>query len=646
MSRRVFALLVGIDSYRAATSLQGAGHDVLLVERFLRERHPEHDPSRVRVLRDGQATRAAVIAGLRGHLGEAGPGDTALFWFSGHGSCAPVPAELWHLEPNGEMQTLVCHDSRSDGVPELYDKELSLILGEIAATGCHLVVVLDSCHSQSATRNPRRSLPPVKEAPLIEALLPELLRAAARPPMEYVVLTACRSFEAAIETWVEGRPHGLFTWSLIGAMRRLGPSATYRELLAAARCEVERYVYQQVPQLEPVTAGVVDQPFLGGHISPAATGMRMRRVRHDWEIDVGSCHGLVAHGDDDIRVAVPGPDLHEARVVRIHPERSVVRPIGWEPDDDRQYPVVLSRVPTPATTVAVEAGHRPTLDLVLTALETAGPGGGASPHVRVLALDDGQRTPELRLTVVDRDRVRVCDAEDAPLCADLTDVSRDGGRRVAAVLEHLARVKRVRSLVNPVSTLVEDVSLELVEAGPGEVVAPADRPPLRPGGDGAVHLRYRRENGGWVPPTVFVRMRNDGDRRLYYVLLDVTERHRVHAGLFPGAHVAPRHAAAALHGRPVELRLPPGRPVAPGAVTRDWLVLLAAEQEFTSSPFELPAVDQVWPGRTRAPLAVSGLLGRLGLAAVHRDAGAAEAGACDWVTAVLPVVTEVPEAAR
>ncbi|MET7806635.1 caspase family protein [Micromonospora chersina] len=641
MTKRIFALLVGIDRYQAVTPLGGCGNDIAVVEQFLRTRTADNEPPDILPLNNEQATRATVVAAIRDHLSQAGPGDTALLWFSGHGSWAPVPAQLWHLEPTGQMQTLICHDSRSGDVPDLYDKELSLLLGEVAATGCHLAVVLDSCHSFGATRNPVRSVPPAKTAPQVEALLPELRRAAARPPAEHLVLAACRSFETATETWAQGQQHGLFSWSLLSAMRRLGPSATYRELLAAARCDVERYASQQVPQLEPVTPGIADQPFLGGHITPPATGMRMRRVRQDWEIDAGACHGLSIGTDDDVRVAVPGSQLREARVVRVYPERSIVQPLGWEPEDDRQYPVVLSRVPTPAVTIEIDAGHPPTAKHVLEALRSAGPGGAPSPHVRELGRDE-KRTPELLVDANEPDRVRICDSDGAPLCDDLTGISRDGGRRVTAVLEHLARVKRVKALINPVSALAGSVSLELVEARPGEVIAPAHRPPLRPDRDGAVHLRYWRKEGRWVPPTVFVRIRNDSGRRLYVVLLDITERHRVHAGLFSGDHIAPGHVGAALYGRPVELRLPPGRSADPGATTRDWFVLLAAEEQFSSAPFELPAVDDIWPGRTRAPLAVTGLLGRLGLAAVHRDAAAAQSGACEWLSIAVPVVTKVP----
>ncbi|MEV5818353.1 caspase family protein [Micromonospora harpali] len=645
MNGRLFALLVGIDRYRAVTPLQGCGNDVAQAAEFLRGRVPAQRGPAIEVLLHEQATREAVVDGLRTHLGQAGPGDTALFWFSGHGSRAAVPPQLWHLEPGGKLQTLLCHDSRHAGVPDLYDKELLLLLGAVAATGCHVVAVVDSCHSHGATRNPQRSVADLPTAPAVEALLPELRRAVARPPVEYVSLAACRSFETATEDWLDGRWHGLFSWGLLAAMRRLGPAATYRELLTAARCEVEQYSSRQVPQLDPVTPGIADQPFLGGRVRPPATGMWLRRSRHEWRIDAGSCHGLSTGADgDDSRVAVAGTE-HEARILRVGANHSVVAPIGWEPDEDTQYPVVLSRVPIPQVTVAVEGDHHPTVELVLAALGTAGPTGGPSPYVRPVPAAASAEGPQLRLRADQPGRVGIRDRDDAPVCPDASDVSGDGARRLVATVEHLARVRRVRALTNPVSGLAGAVSLQLVEARATEVTAPAHRPALLPGPDGAIHLRYRRDRGRWVAPTVFVRLHNHSSRQLYFVLLNVTEGHRVHTGLFPGDHVAPRWAAAALHGRPVELRLPDDQPVTPGARTRDWLILLAAEEEFSSAAFELPALSGAGSGRGRVPRGVTGLLGRLGLAAAHRDAGAVDGPASDWFTLTLPIVTEVPGSA-
>src|SRR5689334_2277809 len=105
---KVYALLVGINDY--GDGLDGCVNDVRLARTLLHERIPA-EGLEVRTLVDAQATRAAVVAGFREHLGRAGGGDIAVFWFSGHGSWMPVPAELPWAEPSGQCQTIVCHDS-------------------------------------------------------------------------------------------------------------------------------------------------------------------------------------------------------------------------------------------------------------------------------------------------------------------------------------------------------------------------------------------------------------------------------------------------------------------------------------------------------------------------------------------------------
>ncbi len=102
----------------------------------------------------------------------------------------------------------------------------------------------------------------------------------------------------------------------------------------------------------------------------ARSSIRYRRRtchRHadGWEIDAGQCHGIE---DGDIRVAVHGSrPVREALVTAVHTERSEVRPISWTPDRDTRYPVVLSNVPIPPTTVLV-----------------ADEGGAAAAHVRTV----------------------------------------------------------------------------------------------------------------------------------------------------------------------------------------------------------------------------------------------------------------------
>lgn len=637
---KTYALLVGINDYLAVAPLNGCRNDVDRVEEFLRARAGE--ALSLARLDDREATKAAVVDAFRGHLGQAGVGDTALFWFSGHGSTAPVPRELWHLEPSGRLQTLLCVDSRHGDVTDLLDKELAVLIHEVAARGAHVAVVLDCCHADGGTRGGEagvRTVPPLSESPPLDGLLPELRPRDGRPVPAYlapggapdhVLLAACHSHQNAHERKLGGRDHGLFSWALLAALRQLGPGATYRELLTAARCTVENLHDRQAPRLYPAHERLVDQPFLGGRLSAPAAAMVMRYVRGGWEIDAGQVHGIPVGGvgDDETRVGVHGSrPVRQARVVRVLTERSIVEPIGWQPDRHRQYRVVLTRVPLPPTTVAVDEAPE-----VGAAIRTAGPDGGPSPHVRVGA------PPELVVsTCSGRMPMHVRGPDGTELTAPTSEVD-----QVVAELEHIARWRRIKELRNPVSALPGAVDIEVVAARPGELVAPLDRPPLTVDGEGVLRMAYRRGPAGWTAPTAFIRVRNRADRRLYCVLLNLTDRFRIHASLLPGVFVGPGQCAAALDGGLVEFAMPPGRPVRSGSSVTDWLMVLVSETEISAELFHLPRLGEPMRGVPKRAAAFDGVFDRLGLTALHRDIDRPPAAAYDWTTRILPVVTSVP----
>ncbi len=155
--RRVYALLVGIDAYLPPINpLWGCRNDIAALEQYLRARVGAE--LALRTLYDDEATRDAVIAGFRDHLAQAAVGDTALFVYAGHGSEEPAPAEVASLEATGRIQTLMLHDcGRRVGRKlrrALADKELAVLLSEVAERGPHIAVILDCCHSGSGTRDP------------------------------------------------------------------------------------------------------------------------------------------------------------------------------------------------------------------------------------------------------------------------------------------------------------------------------------------------------------------------------------------------------------------------------------------------------------------------------------------------------------
>jgi Caspase domain len=648
---KVHALLVGIDRYRRPElALQGCVNDIVLAERLLRDRIAAADLA-VETLCDEQATRAEIIRVFRRHLGAARPGDIALFWFSGHGSTGPLPEEIWYAESAGTCQTTVCHDSRA-GAADLYDKELGVLVHEVVATGAQLVTIKDSCHARSGMRGhpatglTARLAPPADTSPALRDLLPELVRAAADPTRPvpgrqapgHVALSACDEWEVANESVFPDGVHGVFSAALGRALARLDRDATYRQVLGDTRCQVEGRFRRQVPTLEAV-GDLADRVFLGGMLRSRPAWVTLRHVRDDWEVDVGAVHGVLAGSRLAVHGAAP---LREVRVVGVHLERSIVEPVAWSPDEEQQYDMVLTDVPLPPVAVSVDAS--PDVRVRLTeAARTAGPGGGPSPHIRIISRDDEPAARLLlRVGAADDGRaLRVTSADHEPLAPP---VSTDDHGVVRSVrdLEHIARWLQVRNLANPASRIEDAVRIEVLPAPPDGRRPPRDSAPL-PAGN--LEFSYTRTGAGWAPPSVFIRLRNTTDAKLFCVLLDLTDRYRMHADLFPGDYVAENWTAETGGGQPVTLSLPPDRPVEPGASVTDWLVLLVAEKRFSSDPFSLPRLREVpRPSARGVQRGLAGVLDRLGLLAVRRDVVPEPGVAFDWGVKVVEVTTRVPRA--
>lgn len=657
----VYALLIGINDY-ADVPLRGCVNDIEQVREFLAVRVP--DGVVEKVLFDDEATRAAVMGGIRDHLGRAGPGDVALFWFCGHGGEEPVPDGYWHTEPGGYLQTLVCADSRTPGpdggrVPDLVDKELGVLLDEVAAGGSHVVVVLDSCHSGGATRDPEVTLRGLGRAPdrlPVSSFLPEWTRTVGGIDgdgrgQSHVLLAACRPHERASEQPIDGRIHGVFSHALLRVLKTLEGGATYRDLLSTARCTVQSLAVDQSPTLVPAEFGLADQPFLGGQIRrPAA--FHLVRGPVGWEVNAGRCHGIPEPAHDDPLLFAATDHTGEPgllRVVAVRSASSLVEPVEWTPDPGRTHPVVVASVPLPRAAVVVgglPGDNAAAADLVRAAVGRAGPDGGPSLDVRVVR--DDTPTDGLRMRVAapglgGRPVFQILCGDGQPATSDIVGHTMEAAERVVARLEHIARWTHLQQLDNPASGLTGAVRVEVVEARDGELVAPRDRAGMLPDGRGEIRLTYRWIGGRWVAPRVFVRLRNTSRQRLWCVLLDLNDRYGAHADLFPGDFVGAATLGAALDGQPIEVRLPSHQAPELGAHVRDWLKLIVAEEPVGALAFHLPPLDRP-PVRGVDPIRIYGYVDRLGLRATTRDlAEVADGGTGgDWTTAIVPLVSEVP----
>jgi len=624
----IYGLMVGINNYLSPNvrNLAGCRADIEEATAFLRQRATPGTRVDIKTLVDSEATGQAIVDAFRGHLTKAAKGDTAVFWYSGHGSTAPLPPQFWHLEPNGrQLQTLVCADSRLEGRPDLLDKELALLLDDVAEGGCHVVVVLDSCHSGGATRGPDvvvRTVPRASVPPAYH-LLPDLAEryAAGAPAVRHVLLAACQPEELAGETRLDGTWRGQFTWALLRAMHRAGPTTTYRELVTLARNEIERVSTTQRPLVLPAGAGLADQQLLSDSIA-AAPNIAMRFGRDGWELNAGSCHAIEpGTAGDETRFAVAGQEpVHEVRVTAVEVRRTLVTPIGWAPDPQRVYPVVLSHVATPATAVGISPAVDPEVaERIRTTL------GRGNPQVRIVEVADAELIIDAPLGMSGRPGVvQLTDRNGAPIWQ--LDVVYDAHRALAD-LAHIGRWRQIKSTTNPVSQLIEAVSIDIVEPLPGETIAPRDRVAALPDPDGTFRLSYELQNGRWMPPRRFIRLRNTTRRPLYCALLDLTERFKIDATLFRGARIGECAVVAVGEGAPIDFYLPNDVPIEPGTSYRDWLMLIVSTEEIDGRPYEMPALGPV----TRDT------------AVGHKRDVEVAAFANDWWTTVVPIITEVPE---
>lgn len=262
----VYLLCVAIDAYQAPVpALNACVGDAEGLIACMRKAFPG-DRLRTKLLTNAAATRPAVIEAFRSHLGQAGAGDLAVFYFSGHGSRQPsAPAfRLAGLTGEAEDETLVCHDSRQVGGYDLADKELAWLIAEVAKSGPRLLVLADCCHSGGVTRLHRPTLP-VAQPPVarfapptwpgrsldsylggVYAALQELYV----PEAAHIALSACRHDQKAYEH--AGK--GVFTQHLTAVIDALGPDLPIPELMfrleRGVREALAPFGRVQTPQVE------------------------------------------------------------------------------------------------------------------------------------------------------------------------------------------------------------------------------------------------------------------------------------------------------------------------------------------------------------------------------------------------------------
>ncbi len=261
------ALCVGINQFANLPTgnwLKGCVNDALDTARWLKE-SAGFPKSGITVLRDEEATKAAILGALTSLLSEPEL-DHLVFTLSSHGTQIPNTDD--DNEVDGVDEVFACHEMAAAG--DDWDRDTVIVddeLRELFAgvdSSVLVEVVLDTCHSGDGLksidilpgRQPRFVPPPTVEgmARVEAAAEPTRLRelvknipAATRP----VLFSACRSNQVASDAHFDGRPNGAFTYHFLKALE--SGAASRAAVMTQVKSALVKGKFAQVPQLEAAT---------------------------------------------------------------------------------------------------------------------------------------------------------------------------------------------------------------------------------------------------------------------------------------------------------------------------------------------------------------------------------------------------------
>jgi hypothetical protein len=278
-TRRIHALIVGIDRYRFSdarqpgavfSDLRGAVADAKRFKQALAEFYgvdvdvPAGDAcdssnAATTTLTDDCATRARILEALEQRITALRAGDTLMFYFAGHGS--RYRDDEARDQDTGYNGTILPADARNpDGSPgDIFDVELKALKERAVAKGLYFVSVFDSCNSATATRDGASGQS--RSAPALSAAAPPspTVTASGGGDGYWVHLAAAQDGEEAQETGGVGTRAGVFTTALIDTLRMPGMrNATFGDLIHEVRLRVAgRGHAAQTPSAEGALTAVI-----------------------------------------------------------------------------------------------------------------------------------------------------------------------------------------------------------------------------------------------------------------------------------------------------------------------------------------------------------------------------------------------------
>lgn len=376
MKKKIYTLLVGINNYPSPISkLNGCIKDIDQIEAYLKAN--QEDALELLRLQDEQATYQNIIKGFRNHLRKATDQDVVWFHFSGHGSEKSTAEEFLSIEPNGKDQTLVCYQSTEEDQLHLADKEIALLLYEVAtqdangqSKACpHIIVSLDCCHSGSGTRDFTEALQfKTRGIEIDEEIIPRNTNKGRDintyldgyyakewaekkrleiPAAKHVLFSACQSIQKAGDL-PQG---GIFTSGLINALSKVQGNINYADLFVRTRAVTQRIRSEQTPQFETINNFDPYTRFLEGSAFGTPDRYEVVFENNNWFVKCGAIHGIPMNPKEPIQLEIQtgAPENKawgEAEIISIGAQKSKLKTLdGITLDTAGIYQAVIRHLP-------------------------------------------------------------------------------------------------------------------------------------------------------------------------------------------------------------------------------------------------------------------------------------------------------------
>jgi hypothetical protein len=551
----IHALIVGIDNYADGTGqggrdgviyrpLRGCVRDALEVERFLRDSGvaAERITRLIAPRRNGPGSELPatpgslptydnIVSAWQRVIATANPGDVVYVHYSGHGGrCATLfPA----FKSNGLDESLAPCDINQPTGRHLRDVEIAMLLKQMAQRELLTTLVLDSCHSGSATRGDEAQArrgdhddtvsrtgqsadnSAVASRADLEVMAKHLASSVRRAEESWridaggaassltTIIAACRAHESSYEYAFDGTTRrGALTHFWLDTLRQRTAGTTYRTAYRQTFARVQSVFKEQAPML----LGASDRLVLGTSTLAQPSSIAILDVDGDRVTLAAGASGLLSVGT---RLAVlPAevpPELadlssmRQIEVTSVAATSSRARVIG---DPGHQQPpitlgsqaVIVTYAPTMRREVCWVPSKQPSSEELIARAELEREIAADTTNAIGLATTEAAHYQ----VTIERSRFVILDPAGSPLPhlrPEIQVTDANAARTVKNRLVHLARFHNVQELTNsdPCSPLAGKLELSLHASHGG---MPAEQPlpvdlPLPCGSEFYLRIRNR-----------------------------------------------------------------------------------------------------------------------------------------------------------